>query len=480
MKIFKIIVILTFVLVIFNTEILSAEKQISNNDIDEIVKSNKELGKLPGISVVVVDSSNTLYKKSFGYIDEKSKVNSNTLFEIGSNSKAFTSMGILELQEEGKLNIDDPVKKYIKDFSMIYKGNEKDITIKQLMQHTSGIPFESITEIRPDDSKSALNKTVKSLEGQELNRPPGEKFEYATINYDVLGKIIEEVSGEPYDGYMNSMFKKYGLNNTKIENKIIKDTYIKGYKLGFAKPTSYNAPTYNGNKPAGYIVMNSTDMSKWLRYQLNNASFNKYLTKANKVPEENNTYYNSGWYVEYEKNKITSFYHGGSNPNFSSFFLLNKKNDIGIGVLTNLNSAYTENIVKEINERLVKNNDDFIGNIKDPFQLIDYFSTLFINFILVIFLVSAIVSYIKLKNMKYKISSVKSFNAKEKSFLASVIFVFMLFLPKILLSLLDENLTWSLIFIWGPTSVKYLAFSYYLLIISCFSIFYIKIKKDGI
>ncbi|SUM53494.1 beta-lactamase [Staphylococcus epidermidis] len=480
MKIFKIIVILTFALVIFNTEILSAEKQISNNDVDEIVKSNKELGKLPGVSVVVVDSSNTLYKKNFGYIDKKRKVNSNTLFEVGSNSKAFTSMGILELQEEGKLNIDDPVKKYIKDFSMIYKGNEKDITIKQLMQHTSGIPFESITKIKPDDSKSALNKTVKGLEGQELNRPPGEKFEYATINYDVLGKIIEEVSGEPYDEYMNSMFKKYGLNNTKTENKTIKDTYIKGYKLGFAKPNLYNAPTYNGNKPAGYIVMNSTDMSKWLIYQLNNTNFNKYLTKANKVPKENNTYYNSGWYVKYEKNKIASFYHGGSNPNFSSFFLLNKKNDIGIGVLTNLNSAYTENIAKEINERLVKNNNDFIGNIKDPFQLIDYFSILFINFILVIFLTLEIFSYIKLKNMKYTINSVKSINTKETIFLASVIFVFLLFLPKILLSLLDENLTWSLIFIWGPTSVKYLAFNYYLFIISCFSIFYITFKKDGV
>ena len=84
------------------------------------------------------------------------------------------------------------------------------------MHHTSGIPFQSIALIQPDHAKDALKKTVHQLKSIELHHKPGSSFEYATINYDVLGLIIENVTGTSYEAYMKGLFKSIILTKQKL------------------------------------------------------------------------------------------------------------------------------------------------------------------------------------------------------------------------------------------------------------------------
>ncbi|MBP2022486.1 CubicO group peptidase (beta-lactamase class C family) [Clostridium punense] len=174
--------------------------------IEKFIEENMSGGSIPGLSVNIVKGDKTVYQKGFGYsdIDKKKPVTSQSLFEIGSNSKAFTGLGILSLEKSGQINLEDEVVKYIPWLKVKYKDKEVSITVEQLLYHTSGIPFKTIDKIPVSNEDNALEETVKTLVGIELDSEPGEKFQYATINYDVLGLIIEKVTGKTYENYIGA------------------------------------------------------------------------------------------------------------------------------------------------------------------------------------------------------------------------------------------------------------------------------------
>jgi CubicO group peptidase (beta-lactamase class C family) len=97
----------------------------------------------------------------------------------------------------------DDVQKYIPWLKLSYNGEPQAITLDQLLHHTSGIASNTIALIPESNADNAIELTVKTLQDQPLNRKPGSSFEYATINYDVLGLVIEIVTKKPYDVYMN-------------------------------------------------------------------------------------------------------------------------------------------------------------------------------------------------------------------------------------------------------------------------------------
>ncbi|WP_434756638.1 cyclic peptide export ABC transporter [Paenibacillus amylolyticus] len=324
-------------------------------------------GKIPGASVVIVEGNKTLYSKGFGYsnLKEKRAVNSKTLFELGSVSKAFTALGIRKLEKDGLIHLDDPVNMYIPWFQMKYVGNHRgetidgyvDITLRQLLHHTSGIPFNSIGDIPIDESDDALEKTVRTQVGKKLEFYPGEKYLYATINYDILGLVIKNVSQMPYEDYMKKhVIEALGINNTYLSrDEAAKYDLADGYKVKFLKQFEYAAPTYRGNTPAGYIITNAEDLAKWIKIQLGTEvpiTFDKDLIEISHLPDRtvdpsnDGSSYASGWSV-YQSGggKIA---HDGSNPNYSSEVTFRPQFQYGIGILTNSNSEYTNAIANGI------------------------------------------------------------------------------------------------------------------------------------
>lgn len=136
-------------------------------------------------------------------------------FELGSTSKAFTGLAILQLEKQGLLKRSDDVRKYIPWLTLTYNGEDQAMTIQQLLSHTSGIPSNSITRIAESTADNALELTVKTLLDQSLNRQPGSSFEYATINYDVLGLVIEQVAKQPFDQYIQRrILQPVGMNQS--------------------------------------------------------------------------------------------------------------------------------------------------------------------------------------------------------------------------------------------------------------------------
>lgn len=338
------------------------------NQIESWIKKNMMGGKIPGASVVIVEGDKTVYSKGFGYSNIKTRkpVISDTLFELGSNSKAFTALGILKLEKEGLINMNDPVNKYIPWFKMKYNGSYRgekidgyvDITLNQLLHHTSGIPFKSIGDIPIDESYGAIEKTVRTQVDKELDFYPGEKYSYATINYDILGLVIQNVSHMLYEDYMRkNIIEALRLNNTYLSrDEAAKYNLADGYKVRFLKQVQYNAPIYRGNTPAGYIITNAEDLAKWIKIQLGtegSIKFDENLVDISHIPDRtvapssDGSSYACGWSVFQDGGGMIS--HGGSNPNYSSYILFRPQEKYGIGILANLNSSYTEAIANGIN-----------------------------------------------------------------------------------------------------------------------------------
>lgn len=322
--------------------------------IDEYVKDNFKELKVPGMSMGIIINGEEYYL-NYGVSDISTNkdVNNKTSYEIGSLTKSFTGLAIAKLVDEGEINISDKVSKYIPEFHGIFNNKKYDITIENLLYHTSGIGVETLVLYREDDSEDALLKISQKLSGVELSGKPGSQYEYATINYAVLGAIIEIVTGESYKEYIEeNILKELDMTNSYVGYKEGDKELSKGYKISFFKPREYSAPKFRNNYPAGYIISNTKDMIKYLDFQLGNTENALYKLreithKSNtKVPYSQGSFYTYGWVDML--NGFDELNHVGNNPNFTSLASFNKELNSGIVVLSNSNSSNVHELANNI------------------------------------------------------------------------------------------------------------------------------------
>lgn len=336
--------------------------------VEQEVKQYMGKGDIPGLSVVLINHDSVIIR-SFGYADvaTRTPVSSSTVFELGSCSKAFTAMAIYSLVQQQRLQLDSSVSYYIPWFHMKYKGAVAPVTIRQLLHHTSGIPWHSIAGIPVSGSDTALEQTVRNLTTVELDHLPGHQYEYATINYDILALVAQTVTGQPFEAFIQAnIFDALGLNSTSIGQP--RDGLLKsaGHKIGFFAARSYQAPVYRGNYAAGYVLSNAHDMASWLKLQLGVMRSPLYelaqqtQQRDESVAAHDNTFYASGWQVALDG--TGELMHDGLNPDFSSYIAFRPKEKLGVVVLANSNSPYTPVIGNKLikmlaHEKVVKEYD---------------------------------------------------------------------------------------------------------------------------
>ncbi|HEV9036195.1 MAG TPA: cyclic peptide export ABC transporter [Puia sp.] len=323
---------------------------------DREVPAWMRAGNIPGLSLVLIIDGHPYFRNyGFADVEKRTPVTSHTLFELGSCSKAFTALAAARLIGEGRLHPDDPVSKYIPWWQVSYKDTPVTVTIGQLMHHTSGIPWSTISKIPIISGKDALEQTVRQLRGQELNRLPGKKFEYATINYDVLALIIQRVAGQPFEQYVQQqVIDPLRLSRTTIGYPIDQARKAEGYKIGFFKARKYDAPVFGGNNAAGYVNTDAVDMAKWVLFQIGLEDSALYPAarytqqRDESVPLHGMDSYASGWQVALDG--TGEIFHEGTNPNFSSYVVFRPAKKTGVAIVTNSNSSYTP----VIGNRLIK------------------------------------------------------------------------------------------------------------------------------
>ncbi len=241
-------------------------EEMVNRSVEEVM----EAAKIPGLAVAVIKDDYILIK-GFGVKDLKTMepVDGKTLFELGSCSKSFTALAISILEKQGKLSLTDRVSKFFPSFKAYYNGEEQTITIFHLLQHSSGIPWDTFGGIPESNSESALADVVRMVSGTELEAAPGKRFIYSNTNYDIAGAIIEAVSGRRFEEVMkDQLFTPLDMYSTYVGAGDGTQHMASGHKIAFGEPLLFESPVYRGNFPAGYTVSCADDMAQWLRVQL--------------------------------------------------------------------------------------------------------------------------------------------------------------------------------------------------------------------
>jgi CubicO group peptidase (beta-lactamase class C family) len=401
-------------------------------------------------------------------MEKKEPVEPTTLFELGSTSKAFTGLGILQLEKNGKLKLGDPVKNYIPWLKMKFRGKEVQTTIAHFLYQTSGIPFETIGDIPAldEDDDNALEKTVRMLVGRELRHAPGTEFLYATINYDVLGLIIQNVSGESFEEYMReNILMPLQLNHTFLfRSEAESKDMATGYKLCFKKPAAYDAPVYRGNTPAGYFITNAQDLGQWLKIQMGTielTGFDKELIEKSHMtdPDRPESDYAAGWIV---LKNIGQIAHSGANPNFSSFVAFAPEEKVGVAVLANSNSNFTTGTGQGI-AAILRGMEpkpsfyDMNARFDDISFKIVLILAPFILLALVLFLRSIIIIVGKKRPF-----SARGIKRVVGFIVATVLMVGLCYVLFIIPSLLNYNVPLSFAVVWMPMSFTYAVLSIFL------------------
>ena len=241
-------------------------------EVDKTLTSLIEKNKTPSAQYFIFDKDKIIHKFHDGFSDIKNqkKVNKNTTYNAFSVTKTFTALAVLQLAENGHFIIDDSVKSHLPDFPY-----SSDITIRQLMTHSSGIPnpnplswIHLAEEHQSFDRNRFFNQIFKKY--NKTISKPNEKFRYSNLGYVLLGRLIGKVSGQSYEAYVrDNIIKPLEINPTELDFEIFDKTqHAKGYLkklslLNWILGFFINEPTYLGKaegkwKPFKYFYVNGT------------------------------------------------------------------------------------------------------------------------------------------------------------------------------------------------------------------------------
>ncbi|MEO1515842.1 MAG: cyclic peptide export ABC transporter [Bacteroidota bacterium] len=440
----------------------SIEALESWDKIDKEIEDLMSEGDIPGLSLVIIKDGQS-YIQTYGYADLEAErpVDAKTLFELGSSSKAFSALAVGRLVQEGRLQLDDLVTEYLPWLELRHEGQVVPVSIGQLLHHTSGIPWHTISEIPESVADDALEQTVRLLVGSELDSRPGEEYAYATINYDVLALVVQEMTQRPFEQYLQDIIADIGMTQTSLGEPTVASSMAKGYRQGFFQPRPYEAPQYRGNWAAGYVISNAEDMAKWLRFQMGQVAEELHPLaewsheRDASVPLHNMSAYAKGWNIALDG--TGNIYHGGLNPNFTSYVIFRPEQQLGVAVMANSSSNFTYTIGYNAMEIL---NGEEPDRKYDPDSGID--STLSMITIMLIAFVIVVLAFIGwvLRDIfrsqrRYEEVSLDKLIKLGTSVLYLAPFVFGVYLmPHALV-----DFSWEAIFVWMPSSLAPLLYT---------------------
>ena len=338
--------------------------------IEKFTPNLMEKGRIPGLSIAAVRDGEVVYAEGFGARDAEQNIPAtpDTLYGIGSVTKSFVALAIMQLVEQGKLGLDDPASRYI---PLKIGRPTKPITIKHLLTHSSGIPSLGTSTIAlqrglgldvwvpwggVDDFYRHMNGA-----GDEIAADPSERFFYLNAGYRMLGHIIQEVSGTRFDYYITeNILKPLGMERTTLSKAdYMKDpdrmTPYRRDKDGKPVPTEFPYPNVADNPEfafiaaAGGIISSVRELTRYLSMNINMGKYEGEELVSRELMEEmqrphaersRNLYgsygYGFGWGITENFLGAKMVTHGGSILVSTAHLALVPEHKIGIAMASNI------------------------------------------------------------------------------------------------------------------------------------------------
>ena len=353
----KYLVSLIALIIALNVNAQISEKQI--NQIDSLfIDWNKP--NHPGGAIGIMKNNKIVFSRSYGLASLEYLVpnSTETIFNIASVSKQFTAMGIVLLHIQGKLSIDDDIRKYLPELPDF---GEK-ITIRQMLHHTSGLrslhAMLVLAGWRGDDSRTNEDLYRFMNMQRDLNFKPGSEFLYCNSGYILMVKIIENITGEKFPDWMKqNIFEPLGMNHTYVENDY--NRVVRNNATSYYQPTNGNflrEVEYWGYVGSGNIHSTTNDLLKWLN-NFNDPQSNwkepfKLMTTLDKLNDGSENNYAFGIFI----NKYLGYdiiQHTGVIGGFNTYAGTCPEEKLSIVVLTNFSSSSPDSKANQIYEILL-------------------------------------------------------------------------------------------------------------------------------
>lgn len=305
---------------------------------------------LPGFSVGLVKDNEIVYARGFGYknIDTKEPVTTTTLFHMASVSKPFVATAIMQLVEQGKIDLEAPVTTYLPYFKLADE-RYKDITIQQMLSHVSGMPDVMDYEWdKPQYDKGAIERYVRSLADKKMRFDPGKRHAYSNMAFECLGDVIAKVSGMSFADYE----KKYILDpagmkeSTFLKPEHLPENWASGH-LRTIRTVAWEGYPYNRRHgPSSTLHSNALEMCNWAIINLKRgAHAGQKILKPESYDLLWKPWFKTGrggsdnavglsWFLEsYRGEKAVG--HGGGDIGFNSYIILLPERSAAVVVLCN-------------------------------------------------------------------------------------------------------------------------------------------------
>jgi CubicO group peptidase (beta-lactamase class C family) len=326
-----------------------------DGSIEDVIDHEMPAAGVPGLAYAVVADGEITSQGARGVvrIGGDAQVTPDTQFVIGSISKSFTALAVMQLVEAGEVDLDAEIGRYLDVFS---GKPAAPVTIRQLLSHTSGystLQGNSGATAGEPDAADALERAVDARADLTPAYAPGERWEYSNLNYQVLGRLIEVVSGQSFQDYLTAtILEPVGMADTVVADGLVHDSMATGHAPWFTteRPLAQTPPDV-ATAPQGGIVSTAGDLALYMAMMMNGED--DVLSAAGKAQmmrpaSAASPGYGFGWYLDRANGGV---WHTGLTPGFESLawmlpaqhrgavVLVNGVGGIGFGETTQLRTA---------------------------------------------------------------------------------------------------------------------------------------------
>jgi CubicO group peptidase (beta-lactamase class C family) len=307
--------------------------------------------RLPGFAIAVVEDNRVVYAAGFGVrkvTNENDGITTRSLFHMASITKPFVATSLMQLVEQGKVDLGTPVVKYLPYFRMA-DPRYKTITVRQLVTHTSGMPdVDDYEWEKPQHDAGALERYVRRLGTLRLDFRPGERFRYSNLAFEILGDVIAKVSGETFDDYVQRhILAPLGMKDSTLLLEQADPTMLAwGHELsenGIPLPSKVY-PYNRIHTPSSNLHSNVLDMARWTIANMNHgeldgvrilkASTFDLMWKPATDLHGQRTPTGISWFLgEYRGNRLVQ--HGGGDTGFRTGLAMLPERKIAVVWMTN-------------------------------------------------------------------------------------------------------------------------------------------------
>lgn len=327
--------------------------------LDEGFEKTRVEQKIVGMSVVLVHDQDVLLAKGYGYADLASKApaDEHTVYRVGSITKVFTALAMMQLRDAGKLNLDDPIEKYLPEFKIKSRfPDARPLTFRQVASHYSGLPTEAPLPYSFQNVPAfpRTEELIASLGNSELQAPVNTQSIYSNLGYNILGLAVERIAQQPYADYVTQhVLRPLEMKRSAfVVTEELKESLATGYRAADASGTHAVAPYADHGQASGMLYSSVEDIAEILKLQfregpaggrqilgssaLREMTAPLFVADQEDDPERFWQYGNGlSWHLQTDKGLQFVQKRGGTNG-FSTVMIFHSRHKLGAAVFTNI------------------------------------------------------------------------------------------------------------------------------------------------